>query len=479
MTHTHTTYGLPDREFTLSLPAAKMRCCAARLYGAAAGAGTAWGRSYYTSRYWSSKEQVRAKMERFLRKSCVASLAAAPMPAGGATAQQAKKRARQLGVPFEGLPGPANAITDVPGVLVGHATLTDGAGGNAVRTGVTAVLPRGHRDSTCFAGIFSLNGAGEMTGSQWVDESGMLYGPVMITNTHSVGVVRDATVKWQKRFHPGSWFGLPVVGETFDGFLSDIDGHHVREEHAWAAIESAKAGPVEEGCVGGGTGMLTARFKGGIGTSSRTVQSGSSDTFTVGKTKTHRSVVAWFEPSLMCLGPANNPPTRLWPGVLVQSNYGGREEFRMAGVPVGAEMAGELMPIQAPEPVDSSSIPPREGSIIIVVATDAPLLPHQLTRLARRAGMGLARTGSYAGNSSGDIFIAFSTANESTLEMTAGTGGARGGGTGPSSGSVVSHVDFIPGEHVRSLVRTPCWNRRVHRSVVRLRDRHPCRSASS
>jgi D-aminopeptidase len=168
-------------------------------------------------------------------------------------------------------------------VLVGHTTIIDGAGEHAVRTGITAVLPRGHRDSTCFAGIFSLNGAGEMTGSQWVDESGMLYGPVMITNTHSVGVVRDATIKWQKQFHPGSWFGLPVVAETFDGFLSDIDGHHVREEHAWAAIDGAKAGHVEEGCVGGGTGMLTARFKGGIGTASRTVESSPNDTFTVGK----------------------------------------------------------------------------------------------------------------------------------------------------------------------------------------------------
>ena len=222
-------------------------------------------------------------MERFLHRSCVASLVRDVDTQTTGVTTAAKKRARQLGVPFEGVPGAWNAITDVPGVHVGHVTLIDGADEHSVRTGVTAVLPRGRRDSTCFAGIFSLIGAGEMTGSHWVEESGMLYGPVMITNTHSVGVVRDATIKWQKKFHPGSWFGLPVVAETFDGFLSDIDGHHVREEHAWNAIDRATAGPVEEGCVGGGTGMLTARFKGGVGTASRMVESGPRDTFTVGE----------------------------------------------------------------------------------------------------------------------------------------------------------------------------------------------------
>lgn len=310
---------------------------------------------------------------RRLRKLGAHLLHPSPRGAAGSSRLNANNsRARQVGVPFEGVPAAEhNAITDVPGVLVGHTTLHHGDGDGAVRTGVTAVLPRGVADSACFAGIFSLNGAGEMTGSQWVDESGILYGPIAITNTHSAGVVRDAVIRWQKRFHANeSWFGLPVVAETYDGFLSDIDGHHVTEAHAFNALDSAAGGPVAEGCVGGGTGMLTARFKGGIGTASRAAEAGNS---------------------------------RFKVGVLVQSNYGGRGELRIAGCPVGAEMAHECLPTDAPVP--------KEGSIIVVVATDAPLLPHQLQRLAKRAGMGLARMGSYAGNSSGDIFIAFSTAN--------------------------------------------------------------------
>ncbi|MBI1750324.1 MAG: P1 family peptidase [Acidobacteria bacterium] len=301
---------------------------------------------------------------------------------------QQKPRARDLGVPFDGAPGPLNAITDVQGIEVGHSTIISGegklvAGKGPVRTGVTAILPRGKRpDSFVFAGWFSLNGNGEMTGTTWVEESGFLEGPVMITNTHSVGVVRDAVISWRVKKAPadqtGYWWSLPVVAETYDGFLNDVNGFHVKEQHAWEAIDTAKPGPVTEGSVGGGTGMVCNGFKGGIGTASRLL-----DTKLGGYTV----------------------------GVLVQCNYGRRAQLRVAGVPVGREISEDV-------PYSQLNAPQRDeaGSIIIVIATDAPLLPHQLKRLARRAAMGLARNGSIAGNGSGDIFIAFSTANPGAAE---------------------------------------------------------------
>jgi len=288
-----------------------------------------------------------------------------------------RPRARKLGVPFDGLPGPLNAITDVSGVEVGHCTLISGSGRlkpgkGPVRTGVTAVLPRGRRDATpVFAGCFSLNGNGEMTGTTWVEESGLLSGPVMVTNTHSVGVVRDAVVAWMARQRKDTkdWWALPVVAETYDGLLNDINGFHVKPRHALEALKSARSGPVPEGNVGGGTGMMCHEFKGGIGTASRRL-SEKDGGYTV--------------------------------GVLAQCNYGLRHQLRVAGVPVGQELRDDLI---------FSKSRQESGSIIIVVATDAPLLPHQLKRVARRAAMGLARNGSVAGNGSGDLFIAFSTAN--------------------------------------------------------------------
>jgi len=293
---------------------------------------------------------------------------------------QQKPRARDLGIPFDGTPGPLNAITDVKGVEVGQVTLVSGqgklvVGEGPVRTGVTAILPRGKASfERVFGAWFSLNGNGEMTGTTWLEESGCLEGPVLITNTHSVGVVRDAVVAWLVKRIPDYAktirFSLPVVAETYDGFLNDINGFHVKKEHALEALEKAKAGPVEEGNVGGGTGMILHRFKGGIGTSSRALKADEG---------------GWTV------------------GVLVQANYGSREELRIAGVPVGKEIP-DLLPTPGKKEGDN-------GSIIIVVATDAPLLPHQLKRLAKRAALGLARNGSYAGNSSGDIFLAFSTVN--------------------------------------------------------------------
>lgn len=292
-------------------------------------------------------------------------------------------RARDLGVPFDGTPGPLNAITDVAGIEVGHTTLVSGEGKleigkGPVRTGVTAILPRGKTYDPVYAGWFSLNGNGEMTGTTWIEESGWLEGPVMITNTHSVGTVRDATIDWSRRNgyfrglsgEPDVFWMLPVVAETYDGDLNDINGFHVTSDHVFAALDQAKPGPVAEGNVGGGTGMITHGFKGGIGTSSR--------------------VVALEQGSYTV-------------GVLVQSNYGVRESFTVAGVPVGREI-----PEVGGEHADNGE---ETGSIIVVVATDAPLLPHQLKRLARRATMGIARNGSFAGNGSGDIFIAFSTGN--------------------------------------------------------------------
>ena len=289
---------------------------------------------------------------------------------------QTKPRARDLGVPFDGTPGPFNAITDVKGVEVGHTTLISGSGKlqvgvGPVRTGVTAVLPRG-KDSLdpVFGAWFTLNGNGEMTGTTWLEDSGFLDGPVMITNTHSVGVVRDAVIAWRIKKAPpdeeGYWWSLPVVAETWDGELNDVNGFHVKPEHAWHALDTAHGGPVEEGNVGGGTGMICNEFKGGIGTSSR-ILSAKAGGYTV--------------------------------GVLVQCNYGQRDQLRIAGVPVGREIP------------DKATRKEDVGSIIIVVATDAPLIPTQLKRVARKASLGLGRDGSYSGDGSGDIFIAFSTAN--------------------------------------------------------------------
>jgi len=294
-----------------------------------------------------------------------------------------RRRARDLGIPFDGRPGKLNAITDVAGVEVGHETIIRGegklvVGKGPVRTGVTAVLPRG-KDSPvpAFAAWFSLNGNGEMTGTTWVDESGKLEGPVMITNTHSVGVVRDAVVKWLVKQDRSVDWSLPVVGETYDGYLNDVDGFHVNEEHVFSALENATGGPVPEGNVGGGTGMTVHDFKGGIGTASRRL------------TKKEGGYTV---------------------GVLVQANYGTRELLRIAGVPVGKEIT-DLMPSRR-----KPNSPNRDGSIIIVVATDAPLLPHQLKGLVKRAALGLARNGSVAAHVSGDIFIAFSTANAAGFE---------------------------------------------------------------
>jgi len=298
-------------------------------------------------------------------------------------ASAAEPRARDLGIPFDGTPGALNAITDVAGVTVGQVTLIeDLPNGHKVRTGVTAILPRG-RDSfdiPTFGASFALNGNGEMTGTAWLEESGELEGPVMLTNTHSVGVVRDAVIAERVRAGgadaSGYWWSLPVVAETWDGDLDDINGFHVRPEHAAQALRDAKSGPVAEGNVGGGTGMICHEFKCGIGTASRRVHIGDRD-YTI--------------------------------GVLVQANYGLRDSLRIAGVPVGKYLRDDRVRGA------TNAAAADTGSIIIVVATDAPLLPQQLKRIAKRAGMGLARMGSYAGNGSGDIFVAFSTANADAL----------------------------------------------------------------
>ena len=292
--------------------------------------------------------------------------------AGGIQAETPAPRARDLGIPFAfGSPGRWNAITDVSGVEVGHTTLVQG---DSVRTGVTAVLPRGKGEDArrpCFGAVFSLNGNGEMTGTAWVEESGLVEGPVLITNTNAVGVVRDAVIRHAARRWPpqgDDWtvWSLPIVAETWDGTLNDIYGMYIRTEHAFEAMDGAQPGAVSEGNVGGGTGMVCYEFKGGIGTASR------------------------------LLAPAAGGHTV---GVLVQANHGRRHQLRIAGVPVGEEIR------------EGAVRRGETGSIIIVVATDAPLLPHQLKRLARRAALGLARTGSVADNGSGDLFVVFSTAN--------------------------------------------------------------------
>ena len=299
-------------------------------------------------------------------------------------------RARDVGIPLDGITGKFNSITDVQGVLVGHETIIKGngklvIGKGPVRTGVTAILPRGKVFDPVFAGWYSLNGNGEMTGTTWVEESGFLEGPILITNTHSVGVVRDAIIEWQynnKLFKTlydikDLFWSLPVVAETYDGSLNDINGFHVKKEHAIKALESAQGGIVLEGGVGGGTGMICHGFKGGIGTSSRKINLDGQD-YTL--------------------------------GVLVQANYGKREDLSISGVPVGKEIQDLRPKIIYGEKRDGL------GSIIVVVATDAPFLPNQLKRIVRRVPIGISRVGGYGSNGSGDIFISFSTANKKAFD---------------------------------------------------------------
>ena len=320
--------------------------------------------------------------------------------AAAAEAQPAKPRAREMGISslIGGTAGALDAITDVAGIEVGHTTLISGGGKlvrgqGPVRTGVTIVHPRGKSSSDpVFGAWFTLNGNGEMTGTTWLQESGILEGPIGITNTHSVGVVRDAILEWQAS-RPGlqPW-GLPVVAETYDGFLNDINGFHVKPSHTFAALDGASGGSVAEGNVGGGTGMVCLQFKGGIGTASR-VLAADRGGYTV--------------------------------GVLVQCNFGRRPDLRVAGVPVGQEIPDLLPCIASADPAiwpqtprcgpprPAGNVEPGEemGSIIVVVATDAPLLPHQLKRIATRVALGVGRAGGMVGNSSGDICVAFSTAN--------------------------------------------------------------------
>lgn len=318
-------------------------------------------------------------------------------------AQTTKPRARDLGIPFEGTPGKYNAITDVAGVEVGYKTLITGSGKlvvgkGPIRTGVTAIFPKGKGSlDRVFAAWFTLNGNGEMTGTTWVDESGGLGSPVLITNTHSVGVVRDAVIEWYaSKMKSNDYSGdisLPVVAETWDGFLNDINGFHVKKEHVFEALETATTGPIREGNVGGGTGMIAHGFKGGTGTSSRKLEVKEGG-YTV--------------------------------GVLVQANYGRRSLLSIAGVPVGKEIA-DLLPYEARPDTD-------QGSIIVVVATDAPLLPHQLERVVKRVSLGIGVMGGRGGNSSGDIFIAFSTANPEV-----------------SKNEGIAHLEMLPNDRITPL----------------------------
>jgi len=357
-------------------------------------------------------------MMRRVSFTLVALLAALPL----AAQNQAKPRARELGISalLGGIAGPLDAITDVAGVEVGHTTLIAGSGKlvvgqGPVRTGVTVVHPRGKRSADpVFGAWFTLNGNGEMTGTTWLQESGILEGPIAITNTHSVGVVRDAILQWQVS-RPGlqPW-GLPVVAETYDGRLNDINGFHVTAKHTMDALDGATSGAVQEGNVGGGTGMVCHGFKGGIGTASRRLDANVGG-YTV--------------------------------GVLVQCNYGQRRELRIAGVPVGEEIPDLLSCVASTDatvlpnaPRCGTTAPAREdenegaGSIIIVVATDAPLLPHQLKRIATRASLGVGRMGGKGENSSGDIFVAFSTANP-----------------GVASDTGVAHVAMLPNARMNAL----------------------------
>ena len=308
-------------------------------------------------------------------------------------------RARDLGIPFEGRCGPCNAITDVAGVEVGFCTLIRGAStedttkeSDFARTGVTCILPRGKRRSSVFAGRAVWNGNGEMTGTHWVDDSGFLHGPVMITNTNSVGVVRDTTARWMVEHNyfppaykdgrevPGLGFFYPVVAETFDGALNNLNGFMVRPEHVLEALESASSGPVREGNVGGGTGMRCHGFKGGTGTASRIVETPMGEIYTL--------------------------------GALVQANHGLREELTIAGIPVGREIVGCEQDIRRMSPKEG------DGSIIVVLATDAPFLPWQLSKISRRAALGIGRLGGGYQTGSGDLFLAFSTANEQAFSYT-------------------------------------------------------------
>jgi L-aminopeptidase/D-esterase-like protein len=317
-------------------------------------------------------------------------------------------RARGLGVPFVGSPGPLNAITDVKGVEVGHSTIISGNGKNIVgkgpvRTGVTAIFPRGKKFNPVYANWYSLNGNGEMTGTTWVTESGFLETPIMITNTNSVGVVRDAVLKWYVDTHwyekENWWYTYPVVAETYDGFLNDIYGFHVKESHVLEAIENASSGPVEEGNVGGGTGMMCLGFKGGAGTSSRVVN-------------------------------INDQEYTL--GAYVQSNFGAKRNLTIAGVPVGMELKDTLnYEFKAPP---QSYRKEGDGSIIVIIATDAPLLPHQLKRIAQRVPLGIGIVGGRGSNGSGDIFLAFSTANENAFNR-----------------SEVSSVNSLPNDQITPL----------------------------
>ena len=369
-----------------------------------------------------------------------------------------RPRARALGIPVPGVPGPVNAITDVPGVQVGYTTLVSGdgplvVGEGPVRTGVTAILPRG-RDGVgvpCAAGWYSLNGNGEMTGTTWIEEVGALATPIAITNTHSVGAVHEGILDWIVRTHPrlGAQWLLPVVAETWDGYLNDINGRHVRPHHVAQAIEDAASGPIRNGSVGGGTGMNCYGFKGGTGTSSRVVRHGGTD-YTV--------------------------------GVLLQANFGDRSELAVAGVPMGAELADD-------NPMETGDWFARDldrggvsgaGSVIVVVATDAPLLPGQCKALARRVPLGLARTGTSGGHFSGDIFLAFSTANAGALRSEIPVGGSSSadyddlrvvpwGRVDPFFTAVVEAVD----EAVLNalVVNDDMVGRDGHRSPVLPRDR--------
>jgi len=334
---------------------------------------------------------------------------------------QSQPRARDLGIPFDGSPGPLNAITDVAGVEVGFTTLISGegklvVGQGPVRTGVTAVLPRGKAsiNDPVFAGWYSLNGNGEMTGTTWIEESGFFEGPVMITNTHSVGVVRDATIQWRYQHgladRSGYWWLLPIVAETYDGVLNDINGFHVKREDTFHALDTAAGGPVAEGNVGGGTGMICNGFKGGTGTASRVLPKDEGG-YTI--------------------------------GALVQCNYGSQQELRIAGIPVGREL-----PPGIPHKQD-------QGSIIVIVATDAPLVASQLKRLARRVPLALGRLGSYSGDGSGDIFIAFSTANP----------GAWGGGK-------VKQVQMLPNDEMNPifLATVQCVEEAVVNAMIAAKD---------
>lgn len=304
-------------------------------------------------------------------------------------------RARELGIPFSGTPGAWNAITDVPGLEVGYSTLWSGTGAlrvgeGPVRTGVTAILPRGRSDARpCFGGSFALNAAGDLTGLSWLEERGIFEGPVLITNTHSLGIVRDSAIQWMRL---RNWprlieYVIPIVGETYDGLFNDIDGSHIQIQHVFDALDTACGGPLVEGNVGGGAGMISYSYKGGTGTSSRRL-SEKDGGYTV--------------------------------GVLVQSNYGARRHLRIGGIPMGDALADDLPHYLDPEILPEDLRKKRsswcasvegEGSIIIVVATDAPLLPHQLKRLAKRPALGMARIGGIGGTLSGDIFLALSTAN--------------------------------------------------------------------